>query len=146
MVPNANGFASQWNIGLSVQLREFNLIHHLALKYTLYIFASHQAQLGGFLKVLEQTMFTSLLPLPHPTKHLSRRYGAQSVKKLAVSACGSHGFLLTIHTLHLIYLRLNCDLTFEYPAMTCNKSFNMLNSLLAILRLISLTSWYDHQF
>ena len=36
-------------------------------------------------------------------------------------------------TLQVIYLRLTCDWTFKLLTMTCNRIFNMLNILLAIL-------------
>ena len=44
------------------------------------------------------------------------------------------------HTLRVSYLQLTCDWTFKMIAMACNSGFNMLNILLAILRLLSQSS------
>ena len=42
-------------------------------------------------------------------------------------------FIFDKQMLQIIYLRLTCDWTLELLSMACNRSFNMLNILFAIL-------------
>ena len=44
-----------------------------------------------------------------------------------------HLYFKPLTDVALFYLRLTCDWTFEMIAMACNRSFNMLNIVLAIL-------------
>ena len=53
-----------------------------------------------------------------------------SESKFAVNMVNA---LSPAQTLQVIDLRLTCNWTFELLAIACNKSFNMLNILLAIL-------------
>ena len=66
----------------------------------------------------------------HRKQDLLRPYAAQTGLESAIPRLVET--LVTYNT-NLIYLQLTSDWTFELLAMACNKTFYMLNILLAIL-------------